>query len=241
MLDFIGTIGIATATVVTLTAVLSALRIEPRARLGIAVLLGAWIGVAIALGANGSLAFNGASPIPLVGVLFAAPLAAAALLAVLVPAARAALLALPLPLLIGLNVSRVLGVLFLLLAADGKLGGPFPHSAGWGDVITGVLALPIAWLAIRAPSSTRNIALAWNAFGALDLVVAVSLGVVSANDSPLQLIHSGAGSAAMQTLPWSVVPTVLVPAFLVLHAVIYAQLRRTGRSVGAARPAVARA
>jgi hypothetical protein len=76
MLDFIGTIGITAATVVTITAVLSALPVEPRARLGVAVLIGAWIGVAAALGANGSLAFNGASPIPLVGVLFAAPLAA---------------------------------------------------------------------------------------------------------------------------------------------------------------------
>jgi hypothetical protein len=124
--------------------------------------------------------------------------------------------------LIGLNVWRVLGGLFVLLAVDGRLGGPFPQFAGWGDVITGVLALPVAWLAARAPSSTRNLALACNAFGALDLVVAVSLGVVSANGSPLQLIHAGAGSAAMQALPWSVVPTVLVPAYLVLHAVIYA-------------------
>lgn len=239
MLDFIGTIGITTATVVTITALLSALPVPPRARLGVALLLGAWIGVAVALGANGSLAYND-GPIPLLGVLFAAPLAAAALLVVLVPAARAALLALPLPLLIGLNVWRVLGGLFVLLAIDGRLGGPFPQFAGWGDVITGVLALPVAWLAARAPASTRDIALAWNAFGVLDLLVAVSLGVVSANGSPLQLIHAGAGSAAMQHLPWSVVPTVLVPAYLVLHAVIHAQLRRARRSVGAARPAVAR-
>jgi hypothetical protein len=44
----------------------------------------------------------------------------------------------------------------------------------------------------------------------------------------------------MQALPWSIVPTVLVPAYLVLHAVIYAQLRRAGRSAGAARPVLAR-
>ena len=240
MLDFIGTIGITTATIVTIIAVLSALPVQPRARIGVAALLGAWIGVAVTLGANGSLAFNGASPVPLVGVMFAAPLAAAALLAALVPTARAALLALPLPMLVGLNVWRVLGGLFILLAVEGRLGGPFPQLAGWGDVITGVLALPIAWLATRAPSSIRNIALAWNAFGALDLVVAVSLGVVSANGSPLQLIHAGAGSAAMQALPWSVVPTVLVPAFLVLHAVIYAQLRRASRNVDSARAVLAR-
>jgi hypothetical protein len=172
-------------------------------------------------------------------VLFAAPLAAAALLVLFVPPARAALLALPLPMLIGLNVWRVLGGLFVLLAVDGRLDGPFPQFAGWGDVITGVLALPVAWLALRAPSSARNAALAWNAFGALDLVVAMTLGVASAN-GPFQLIHAGTGSAAMQALPWSAVPTVLVPAFLVLHPVIYAQLRRAGRSAGAARPVLAR-
>ena len=158
MLDFIGTIGITTATVVTITAVLIALPVQPRVRIGVAVLLGAWIGVAAALAANGSLAFNGENPVPLVGVLFAAPLAAAALLVLFVPGARAALLALPLPMLIGLNVWRVLGGLFVLLAVDGKLGGPFPQFAGWGDVITGVLALPVAWLTLRAPASARNAA-----------------------------------------------------------------------------------
>jgi hypothetical protein len=134
----------------------------------------------------------------------------------------------------------VLGGLFVLLAAEGRLGGPFPQFAGWGDVITGVLALPVAWLVTRPTTSTRNFAKAWNAFGALDLVVAVSLGIASSNGSSLQLIHAGAGSAAMQGLPWSIVPTVLVPAYLVLHAVIYAQLRRAGHAAHAARPAAAR-
>ena len=134
MLDLIGTIGITGATVVTITAVLSTLCAEPRIRLSVAALLGVWIGTAVALGANGSLADTGTGSIRLVGVLLAAPLAAVALLAESLPAARAALLALPLPLLIGLNVWRVLGGLFVLLAADGRLGGPFPLAAGWGDV-----------------------------------------------------------------------------------------------------------
>jgi hypothetical protein len=30
----------------------------------------------------------------------------------------------------------------------------------------------------------------------------------------------------MQQLPWSFVPTVLVPIYLILHAVIWARLRR---------------
>ena len=48
----------------------------------------------------------------------------------------------------------------------------------------------------------------------LDLVTAITLGIVSANGSPLQLIHTGAGSVAVQLLPWSLIPTVLVPLFL---------------------------
>ena len=43
MLDLIGTIGITGATVVTITAVLSTLRAEPRIRLSVAALLGVWI------------------------------------------------------------------------------------------------------------------------------------------------------------------------------------------------------
>src|SRR5262249_40221685 len=66
---------------------------------------------------------------------------------------------------------------------------------------------------------------AWNAFGAFDLVVAVTLGIMSRNGSPLQLIHAGVGTAAMTTLPWSLVPSVLVPFFLIAHAIAFAQLR----------------
>jgi hypothetical protein len=50
------------------------------------------------------------------------------------------------------------------------------------------------------------------------------------------LIDAGAGSAAMQQLPWAAVPTVLVPMCLVMHATIYMQLRRARRArVGATR------
>jgi hypothetical protein len=135
------------------------------------------------------------------------------------------LLGIPLPLLIGLNASRVFGALFLLLAADGRLGGPFPYAAAWGDIVTGALALPLTWYAARKPGSHIGLIGAWNVFGAADLVVAVALGLTSATGSPWQLFHAGAGSAAMQVLPWSLVPTVLVPFYLIMHGVIWAQLR----------------
>ena len=73
--------------------------------------------------------------------------------------------------------------------------------------------------------------IAWDLFGAADLLLAITLGVTSAEGSPLQIFNAPPGSAAMQQLPWSFVPTVLVPFWLILHAIIWAQLRRL-RSLG---------
>jgi hypothetical protein len=121
-------------------------------------------------------------------------------------------------------------VLFLLLAAQGRLAGPFPFLAGWGDIITGVFAIPLLFAAVdvKRGGATGT----WNLFGAADLVLAIFLGVTSAESSPLQLFHSSPGSAAMQHLPWSFVPTVMVPLYLVMHATIWAQLRARRASAG---------
>jgi hypothetical protein len=58
-------------------------------------------------------------------------------------------------------------------------------------------------------------------------VVALALGITSANGSPLQIFHAGVGSEGVQMLPWSLIPSVLVPMYLIVHGVIFAQLART--------------
>ena len=135
----------------------------------------------------------------------------------------------PAPLLIRLNSLRLIGALFLVLAAVGRLSGPFPYSAGIGDVITGILAIPVARAAERGDGRVG----AWNAFG-LDLFAAIGLGLTSAQGSPLHLIDAGVGSQAMQFLPFSLVPTVLVPFYLITHGVVAAQLveRRRRQALG---------
>ena len=68
-------------------------------------------------------------------------------------------------------------------------------------------------------------------FGTLDLFAAIALGLTSAAGSPLQLMHAGVGSEAVQYLPFCLIPTVLVPFYLITHAIVAAQLRaqRTAR------------
>ena len=134
--------------------------------------------------------------------------------------------------MIGLNASRVLGVLFLALAVAGRLSGPFPYSAGLGDILTGLLALPVARLALTGSWRSGLAVTAWNLFGAADLVAAVALGLASAEGSPMQLIHMGVGSQAMQFLPFCLVPTVLVPFYLMTHAAVALQLSARAERLG---------
>jgi hypothetical protein len=232
MLNLIGSIAGLGAVAVNLVAVSAVLEISLARRLALAAIVGAWVGLASALGASGALAFSPASPTPLIGVVAATPVLVVGALALASRGFRAALLAIPTSLLIGLNSMRVLGVLFLLLNLDGRLAGPFPFSAGIGDIITGVFAIPLALSVARSPSLPTAAIARWNWFGALDLVAAIFLGLTSANGNPLQLIHWGVGSQAMQELPFCLVPTVLVPFYLITHAIVAAQL-------AARRPAAA--
>jgi len=221
MLDFFGTIVAAALMVFVVTALLVFIDVPRNAKLVVAALLGLWIGVAAAAGTAGWLAIS--RPFPVMGIFVGAPLLAAAIAASW-PAARQAMLSLPMPLMVGLNIGRVFAFLFLMLLAEGRLSGPFPYSAAWGDIITGAAALPLLWLA-RTPDRQTAVFHLWNAFGMLDLVLAIGFGVTSAANSPLQ-IFGAPGSEAMQYPPWSFVPTVLVPLWMILHAIIWVRLRR---------------
>ena len=222
MLDFVGTIATVALMVFIVVALLLFADMSRRAKLVLAGLLGLWIGLAAAASAAGWLAIP--RPFPVMGLFVAAPLLAAAI-AASQPDARRAMLSLPMSLMVGLNIGRVFAVLFLLLAAEGRLSGPFAYSAAWGDIITGAVALPLLWLAHDSGRHRMAIYL-WNAFGMADLVAAIGLGVASTTNSPLQVFRDGAGSEAMQHLPWSFVPSVLVPMWMVLHAIIWARLRQ---------------
>src|SRR5262249_41095925 len=115
MLDLTGTIAAAGLMVLITNTLTVFLHISRGAKLVLSALLGLWIGVCAAAAANGAIATS--RPFPLIGIFVALPLAAAAI-ATAWPAARKAMLSLPMQVMIGLNVGRVLAVFFLLLAAE---------------------------------------------------------------------------------------------------------------------------
>ena len=235
MLNLLGSIAGMTAILVNAVVFTAALPATTRKWL-VAAIAGAWVGLASGVGATGALGVAPGQAVPLLGVLFALPLLASAALAAFSKATRAALMGIPSQVLIGLNISRVLGVLFLLLAATGRLAGPFPYFAGIGDIIAGAAAFTLVRSMSRGEPVAAARIRAWNWFGTFDLVLAVTLGMTSANGSPIQVIHVGAGSEAVQYLPFCLIPTVLVPFYLITHALLAVKLRRARSPGFAVRP-----
>jgi len=232
MLELIGTTVLTAVIAVILYAVMTMMPLSPVQKLTTVTIAGLWIGLAIALATTGIYAVA-ATPVPAVGIMVALPLIAIGAAALSSSGVRATLLALPVPLLLGLNALRILpGAFILLLASQGKLSGPFPQSAGWGDIIVGVIAIPLMLVATRNFAGSRAL-LAWNILGTLDLMEAVALGVLSAPGSPLQIFGGAVGSTGMWSLPWSSVPTLLVPFYFITHGIVFAHLAQRTRQSNA--------
>jgi hypothetical protein len=165
-----------------------------------------------------------AQPFPLMGLFVAAPLVAM-FAASRFETFKDTFRSVPIQLLIGLNAARIVAFLFFALQSEGRLSGPFPVAAGWGDIISGILATVLALSAGRS-SERRGFwiaVLAWNLFGTADLLDAIVLGVTSTEGS-LYIFREGSGAAAMQVLPFSLIPTVIVPFYLGIHGYIFVRV-----------------
>lgn len=232
MIDIIGAIalGAILATVPVLLTEMASLTRRTR----LLALSGAalWSIAIIAVAAAGGFGQGGAGRIPGVVYPFTLLLVAGVAAWIQSPRLREIVFRIPLPALIAVNAARVLGVFFVILYAAGRLPAPFAQSAGFGDVLVAVLALPLAIAASSGIASATLIG-AWNALGIADLIAAVSLGLLSAAGTPFRLFTSGPDSGAtIGSLPWAIIPTLLVPFYLLIHFGIAAKLRaaRTARS-----------
>jgi hypothetical protein len=184
-----------------------------------------WLAIVVTVAALGWLAPGALGPVP--GTLMPFTLLLALLFAgwSYVPAFRDALLSVPLPALVVVHAGRLGGILFLLFYADGRLSAPFAQAAGLGDMVTGAFAIALAATLALGFTVGRAWLLGWNAFGALDLLVAVSLGTLSMPGTPFRVFTEEPGTSALATVPGVVVPGMLVPIFLFVHFAIAAKLR----------------
>jgi len=199
----------------------------------VATIFLAWLALVLVLGTRGAFVTSpGAPPLALL-IGLVVPLGLFLLGYWTSPSLRQFVLSADLRLIVGMQAWRWAGFGFLTLYSYRILPGIFAWPAGLGDMAIGVTApLVLAGLLRRPGFAAGNRFVAWNLSGILDLAVAVSIGAVVPLFAP-NLYRTGS-PAAMTQLPLVLIPTFLVPMFLILHLTALFQvrhLRRVGASV----------
>src|SRR5215212_7248336 len=183
-----------------------------------ATVLGGWIVVSGLLARSGVYLQDPGEAVPwflvaVVGTLIALLLATRVPLVsrILAEPGTPARLALP-------HTLRVVGVLFLIVMAQGHLPAAFALPAGLGDIAIGVTAPFVARRLAR--STDRTGAVRFHVLGILDLIVAGIIGFLL-----IGLVEVTPSTAPLLLLPLALIPTVPVPLALALHIVSLRRLR----------------
>jgi hypothetical protein len=189
-----------------------------------AVILLGWLALAIALSAMGAYhVTSGEIPTIQYGILL--PILIGALMIWRSETVRRIIAAVPQQWLVGVQLYRALGVIFLILYATGKLPGQFAWPAGVGDIAIGLSAPFVGLAYARSPRKAAGLVAAWNVFGILDLIVAVGTGFMTA-PSRFLFLDVQPTSELITVLPMVMIPVYLVPLSIVLHLASLAKLRR---------------
>jgi hypothetical protein len=90
-----------------------------------------------------------------------------------------------------------------------------------GDIITALLAFPVAKMVSKGKSWSVKAAYAWNIFGVLDIVILLAIAVITAKNS---IISGGHGEQEMTIFPFVWFPAFAPATILFLHTAIFRKL-----------------
>jgi hypothetical protein len=224
-IDLIGSVELTASAAIMIAALAIGFGSSAAVRIRIAAWLAAWFVVVVILAATRALYYQHGLGAPGLGIAVALPIAVLCIVVARIQALREEFHRVPLWLLVGVHVVRLLGISFIILYTAGRLPAPFAPVAGWGDIFVGATALPVAWLVYRRPTNVRPMLWIWNIVGVADLIAAVGLGVIS-SPGPQRLIFAEPSSAIMATLPWLLIPGFLVPLLFAIHIGIFVRLAK---------------
>src|SRR5829696_7222 len=217
-----GVIGIPAATCAVLYRGALAAGVGHRATTVVAVTtaagLGGWLVVSGLLARAGVYSQDPGEVVPWLLVVFTATLTAL-LLATRIPIVTRIVADPGTPMRLALpHTLRVVGVLFLIVMAQGHLPAVFALPAGLGDIAIGVAAPFVARRLARGTG--RAGAVRFNVLGILDLVVAGIMGFLLVG-----LVEVTPSTAPLTLLPLALILTVPVPLAVALHIVSLRRLR----------------
>src|SRR5215207_4483988 len=227
-----GVIGIPAATCAVMYRSAIAARVGRRAATAVtaatAAGLGGWLVLSSLLARAGVYSQDPGEGVPWFLVAFAATLTAL-LLATRIPLVSRILADPGMPARLALpHTLRVVGVLFLIVMAQGHLPAAFALPAGLGDIAIGVAAPFVARRLAHGNDRARAVtgAVRFHVLGLLDLIVAVSIAFLLGPFGPFEVMPS---TAPLRVLPLALIPTVAVPLALALHIVSLRRLRTAAR------------
>lgn len=194
-----------------------------------ALILSVWFAGAIALSLMGAFQ-TGPDAIPTLQYGIVLPILLGGALIWRSPQVARIIDAVPQSWLVGVQIYRAVGVMFLILYATGKLPGLFAWPAGVGDVLVGVLAPVVALAYARDPARNGGMVSAWNWFGIGDLAIAVATGFAS-SPSLLQPFAVEPPNLLISLFPLVLIPIFLVPLSILLHIASLTKLRRAAAAV----------
>lgn len=121
--------------------------------------------------------------------------------------------------LFGLHALRLpIGASFLVMMQRGELPSLFAERAGYGDIVAGLLALPL--VLSGSLSRKRGLLLAVNAFGFADIVM------VFLTAQWLMVQRDALMLSTLTRLPWVLLPLFVVPVVMSTHLLVFARLLR---------------
>ena len=230
-----GSLAMIAAVVIGLGRALTPLGWSPSERRNVlwtvSLVLLIWFAIAIFLAVNGAYSVA-ADSLPTIQFGLLIPVIVG--LALLFSSATMArvLAAVPMQWLVGIQLYRIIGGVFVVLWLAGSIPGLFALPAGIGDVAVGVMAPFVAARYARNAGQGRNAVVWWNAFGLFDLVVALTLGLLT-SPSPLQLFAFEQPNIIISGFPLILIPTFLVPLSILLHITVWIKLAREKEVHGA--------
>lgn len=187
---------------------------------GVALLL-IWAGIVVALAVTGAFDVPPDQPALPTLVAIAVPVLAFLGAVFLVPGVRSWALDLDPVLLTEFQAWRIMGGAFLIVLFFGHLPAIFAWPAGVGDVAVGLAAPFMAMRLRQRPGFLRSRQyLSFLVLRLVDFAVAITIGVASRSAE----VAGEVTSVAMGQVPLVLIPTLAVPAFIILHLIVLLQI-----------------
>ena len=187
------------------------------------LLISFWFAASLIGGALGIFNEPGKPPVMLAGFIVV-PIAGFIVAYFISSSFRSFSQSIDLKLLVVLHLWRFVGLGFIIGWLAGVLPAGFSLPEGLGDIVAAAGAL-VLFTVLHKGKASKGWLLAWNIFGLIDLISAITVGILYSNSSIGILNKGTVNTSFMVSFPVNIIPTFFVPFFILLHLLTFKKIR----------------